>query len=76
MWPVVLTISGFLAFVLLSGIGLIWLSLQVFNGAWIIKSPDTPKSRIPPLYLSAREGRGTHRREQTDPHQPPERCGD
>lgn len=32
MWPVVLIAGGFLAFVLLFGIGVVWLSLHVING--------------------------------------------
>lgn len=44
MWPVILTTAGFLAFVLLSGAGVIWLSLQVLNGASVATSPTTPNT--------------------------------
>ena len=44
MWPVILTTAGFLAFVLLSGAGVIWLSLQVLNGASIATSSTTPNT--------------------------------
>jgi hypothetical protein len=44
MWPVILTTAGFLAFVLLSGAGIIWLSLQVLNGASIATSSETPNT--------------------------------
>jgi hypothetical protein len=41
MWPVVLIVTGFIAFVLLSGIGVIWLSLQVLNGTSTAEEPTT-----------------------------------
>lgn len=45
MWPVLLTVSGFVAFVLLTGAGVIWLSLQAFDatplGSKAIETPNT-----------------------------------
>jgi hypothetical protein len=44
MWPVILTASGFIAFVLLTGVGTIWLSIQVLNGTTLANQSDTPNT--------------------------------
>ncbi len=44
MWPVILSASGLLAFVLLTGIGVVWLSLQVLNGVPSVKAAETPNT--------------------------------
>lgn len=44
MWPVILTVAGVLAFILLSGAGLVLLSLQVLNGTAPPKTAETPNT--------------------------------
>jgi hypothetical protein len=44
MWPIILTVSGFLAFVLLTGIGVIWLSLQAIHGGSTTREATTPNT--------------------------------
>jgi len=59
MWPVVLTGSGFLAFILLSGAGIVWLSLRLLDGSSIAgKAPETPNTiGNPDFILLPPEGR-------------------
>jgi hypothetical protein len=58
MWPAVLTISGFLAFVLLCGVGVIWLSLQVLSGTSTPRISGTPNTiGSPDFVLLPPEGR-------------------
>ena len=58
MWPVILTTAGLLAFVLLSGVGVIWLALQVLSGVstpTLSSAPNTVGN--PDFVLLPPEGR-------------------
>ncbi len=58
MWPVVLTTAGVVAFIVLSGVGLVWLSLQVLSGASVREVSATPNTiGNPDFFLLPPEGR-------------------
>ena len=58
MWPVILTTAGLLAFILLSGVGVIWLALQMLSGVSTPTLSSTPNTvGNPDFVLLPPEGR-------------------